>query len=305
MGSSLPSVLVVGGGELGSAVAHRLHQSGMMVAVADLAQPRCIRTAVCFATALRLGTVTVEGVTGVRASAVASDPRELAGEGKLPVFAVDGGDLDWRPLAASLDVDVVVDARMLKRSHGSLRGLAKLTIGLGPGFSAGDDVDAVIETNRGPDLGRVIYEGSAEADTGVPAAVGGASGDRVIRAPLAGSFAGRARVGDLVEQGSVVGTITKVEGDAASGSERREPRASAATQRAAPGTSGRADVIAPIGGLLRGLVMDGTSVKANQKIGDLDPRGRAVDFAKISDKGRAVAGGVLEAIMHWWAADHA
>jgi xanthine dehydrogenase accessory factor len=288
MPEKLPGVLVVGGGELGSAVAHRLTRSGMTVAVADLEHPRCIRTAVCFAPALRLGTAEVEGVTAVRAGSGRSGPdllaeaSRIAGEGKLPLFALNGGDLGWSGLAASLKAEVVVDARMLKRNHGRMKDLAKLTIGLGPGFSAGEDVDVVVETNRGPDLGRVIYEGSAEPDTGVPAAVAGYSEERVIRAPLAGIFTARRKVGEMVAAGAVVGAI----GPAS----------------ACPDVLAR--VTSPLGGLLRGLVMDGTAVSEKQKIGDVDPRGKGVDFLKISDKGRAVAGGVLEAVMHWWTESH-
>jgi xanthine dehydrogenase accessory factor len=292
----LPRVLVVGGGELGSAVAHRLARSGMTVAVADLEHPRCIRTGVCFATALRLGTAQVEGVAALRAAPGCAGPQildeasRITSQGKLPVFALDGGDLTWNGLAASLGADVVVDARMLKRNQDQLTGLGPLPSGLGPGFSAGEHVDVVIETTRGPDLGRVIYAGCAEPDTGVPAAVTGHGEERVIRAPLAGVFTAEARVGDMVGAGAVVGTI-------------RPP----GPDRAAGGLSGAdalARVASPISGLLRGLVMDGTAVGERQKIGDVDPRGSRIDFLKISDKGRAVAGGVLEAIMHWWTESH-
>jgi xanthine dehydrogenase accessory factor len=296
MPERLPRVLVVGGGELGSAVAHRLARSGMTVAVADLEHPKCIRTRVCFATALRLGTAEVEGVTALRAGPGRAGPdlldeaSRIAGEGKLPVFALDGGGLTWSSLAASLGADVVVDARMLKRDQDKLKGFAGLTIGLGPGFSAGEHVDVVIETNRGPDLGRVIYAGCAEPDTGVPAAVAGHSEERVIRAPLAGVFTAEAHVGDMVGAGAVVGAIRPAGPDGAAG---RGPSADALAR-----------VASPIDGLLRGLVMDGTAVSLRQKIGDVDPRGSGIDFLKISDKGRAVAGGVLEAVMHWWTESH-
>jgi xanthine dehydrogenase accessory factor len=296
MPERLPRVLVLGGGELGSAVAHRLARSGLAVAVADLEHPRCIRTAVCFAPALRLGAAQVEGVTAVRAGAGSARPSllehagRIASEGKLPVFATDGGDLGWSGLAASLGAEVVVDARMLKRNHARMKDLVGLTIGLGPGFSAGEDVDVVVETNRGPDLGRVIYTGCAEPDTGVPAAVAGYSEERVIRAPLAGVFTAQARVGDMVRAGFVVGAVRPPGPDRAAGW--------------GSGADSLTRVTSPISGLLRGLVMDGTAVSEKQKIGDVDPRGNGIDFLKISDKGRAVAGGVLEAIMHWWAESH-
>jgi xanthine dehydrogenase accessory factor len=159
---------------------------------------------------------------------------------------------------------------MLKRNCGISTGLAPLVIGLGPGFRAPEDVHAVIETNRGHNLGRVIYDGGAEPDTGVPAAVEGYAKERVLRAPADGVFRARAAIGQTVSRGEILGL------------------------------AGGAEVRASIAGLLRGLVADGTEVRRGQKIGDVDPRGAAIDVSTVSDKGRAVAGGVLEATMAWW-----
>jgi xanthine dehydrogenase accessory factor len=131
---------------------------------------------------------------------------------------------------------------------------------------AGEDVDAVVETSRGPDLGRVLWRGSAAADTGEAAPVAGIT-DRVVRAPCAGRFAAERAIGALVEAGERLGSIAG------------------------------APVRSPIGGLLRGLIADGVSVGAGVKLGDVDPRGPAVDVSRVSDKGRAVAGGVLEALL--------
>ena len=163
--------------------------------------------------------------------------------------------------------DVLVDGRMLKAAAGTRMGEAPLVIGLGPGFAAGRDVHAVVETQRGPSLGRVLWSGGAETDTGVPSPVLGVAEARVLRAPASGTFhAGRA-IGDLVQAGDALGRV------------------------------GERTIHAEIAGKLRGLVADGTPVAAGTKLGDIDPRGAAVDPCLVSDKARAVAAGVLEAIL--------
>ncbi|MFH1313021.1 MAG: selenium-dependent molybdenum cofactor biosynthesis protein YqeB [Candidatus Eisenbacteria bacterium] len=262
---TLPRVLIAGGGELGSAVAHRLARSGMELFVVDLENPRCVRREVCFAMVNSGGSGIVEGMRARKASS-ADEAVEIAGAGDIPVLAGD-----FERIAGEIKPDVFVDARMLKRDQHISRDLAPLVVGLGPGFTAGRDVDIVIETNRGHDLGRVIYDGAAEAHTGVPGEVAGFSHERVIRAPESGTFMSRASLGRMVEKGEVLGVIDD-------------------TVCVKSGISGR----------LRGLVMDGVEVRGGQKIGDVDPRGAGIDHRTISDKGRSVAGGVLEAVMHWW-----
>jgi xanthine dehydrogenase accessory factor len=155
---------------------------------------------------------------------------------------------------------------MAKRNLGTSRADAPVTIALGPGFEAGRDVDFVIETNRGPSLGRVIESGSAETDTGVPGEVGGAGAERVVRASASGEFRARARIGDLVRAGDAVAEV------------------------------GGAPVVARVSGLLRGLAADGLAVKRGEKVGDVDPRGAAVDAKAVSDKARAVGRAVLAAL---------
>ena len=265
MTPALPLVIVVGAGELGSAVCHRLKRSGLGVIAVDIDRPLCIRRRVCFAVALTEGSIEVEGVMGERAAG-ASEAESITRAGGIPVMAGD-----WRRLAGALGADVLVDATLRKRNSEHIRGCVPLTVGLGPGFEAGTTADVVIETNRGHDLGRVIYEGRAEPDTGVPGEILGISGDRVIRAPAAGIFSGGRAIGSLLETGDTLGVI-----------------------------NGEVDVKAPIAGILRGLIADNTDVRERQKIGDIDPRGAAISVDTISDKGRAVAGGVLEAIMSWW-----
>jgi xanthine dehydrogenase accessory factor len=214
--------------------------------------------------ALFEGKVMVEGVEG-RCARGAEEALDLAGSG---VVAVVSGDPE--EVAARIGPEVLVDARMLKRSLRPAGGGAALTVGLGPGFRAPQDVDVVVETNRGQDLGRLIREGSALADTGVPAPVEGFASERVLRAPVDGVLAGGMPLGSRVGAGD---TVARLEGGE--------------------------EVKSRLDGVLRGLVRDGTPVRAGRKIGDIDPRpGIAVD--RISDKGRAVSGGVLEAILTWW-----
>jgi xanthine dehydrogenase accessory factor len=237
----------------------------MAVVAVDIEKPQCIRRKVCFAVALPDGSAEVEGVAAERAAEPAQ-AEEILSRGDIPVLAGD-----YRSYLDGLGVDVIVDATLRKGNSENILGLAALAVGLGPGFLAGSTADVVIETNRGHDLGRVICEGSAEANTGVPGEILGVSGDRVVRSPETGVFDGGAEIGSMVEGGQVIGTV-----------------------------DGKTVVRAPVGGVLRGLIADGSAVKRGQKIGDVDPRGAKIDVDTISDKGRAVAGGVLEAIMSWW-----
>ncbi len=246
---------------MASAAARLLFLCGFRVVVLERAWPLAVRRRVCFAEAVLQGRCVVDGVAGRRV-----EPGEVlaalaAGDGVPVVVDPDGLSL------ATLAPAVLVDARMAKRNLGTRRGQAPLVIGLGPGFDAGGDVHAVVETARGSELGRVIRKGAAAPDTGQPAPVMGHDDRRVLRAPRAGIFRGRARIGDQVAAGHVVGEVA-----------------------AAP-------VACEIAGLLRGLIADGVAVERGMKVGDVDPRGAAIDPALVSDKGRAVAAGVLEAVM--------
>ncbi|MEP0764423.1 MAG: EF2563 family selenium-dependent molybdenum hydroxylase system protein [Chloroflexota bacterium] len=255
------SVIVRGGGDLASGVVYRLVKAGFPVLVIELERPLAIRRAVAFASAVFEGRVTVEGLTARRVA----HPGEIAqvqAAGEVPVLVDPGG-----ASIGALRPTVVVDARLAKRNLGTAQSDAPLVIGLGPGFTAGDDCHAVIETNRGHFLGRVLWQGAAEPDTGRPGSVEGRTLDRVLRAPCAGTVVSLAAIGDAVRAGDVLATV--------SGQEVR----------------------APFDGVLRGLIHPSVPVTAGLKIGDVDPRGTREHCFTISEKALAIGGGVLEAIL--------
>ncbi len=255
-------VVIKGGGDLATGVAHRLHRVGMPVMVTELAQPTVIRRAVALASAVYERQVEVEGLA---ARLVESDQeiRAMLAVGLVPVVIDPRAEVITR-----LHPTVVVDAIMAKRNTGTMITDAPIVIGLGPGFTAGLDVHAVIETNRGHHLGRVILSGSAEPHTGIPGTTAGFTAERVLRAPCEGALTSKRRIGDPVEAGEAVASVAG------------QP------------------VTANISGVLRGLLADGLPVKPGMKVGDVDPRGVREHCFTISDKARAIGGGVLEAILH-------
>ncbi|HOL16966.1 MAG TPA: selenium-dependent molybdenum cofactor biosynthesis protein YqeB [Bacillota bacterium] len=255
-------VVIKGAGDLATGTAHRLWQAGFDVVMLELPRPLVVRRAASFATAVYDGSIQVEGVTAVKCAGM-DQLEDLLARRIVPVLVDPGARIIKR-----LRPGVLVDGIMAKRNTGTAITDAPLVIGLGPGFTAGGDVHAVIETNRGPNLGRVIYHGTAEPDTAVPGEVGGFAAERLLRAPADGIFRPLYKIGDQVEQGEVVAYV------------------------------GEVPVKAAISGLLRGLLYPGLTVTAGLKVGDIDPRGAAIDPQAISDKARAVGGGVLEAIMH-------
>ena len=254
--------VIRGAGDLATGIAVRLVRSGFPVVCLETAEPTVIRRSVSFAQAVFDGETAVETVRAVRADTVEATYAILE-RGEVPVL-VD-------PEVRSVDVlkpAVLIDAIIAKKNLGTHRGMAPITIALGPGFVAGDDVDAVIETNRGHSLGRVILAGAAEENTGVPGTIGGQSARRVVRAPAEGVFSSSVAIGDLVEEGDTLGAV------------------------------GDTPVVSPLSGVVRGLLANGIAVTPGFKIGDVDPRGASVDWKTISDKARAIAGGVLEAMLH-------
>jgi xanthine dehydrogenase accessory factor len=254
-------VMIRGGGEMASGVAHRLFRSHLKVVMTEIAHPLCVRREVSFCEAIFHKEKVVEEVT----ARYLSSPQEVKSAweaGAIPLLI----DPEGRTRDA-IKPQVIVDAILAKKNTGTNKGDASLVIGLGPGFSAGRDVDVVIETNRGHDLGRVIYDGPAEPDTGVPGEIAGVGAQRVLRAPLDGRFRPVRQIGDMVKAGETVAWVED------------QPMTTA------------------IAGVLRGLLREGITVHKGVKAGDVDPRGKREDCFTISDKARAIGGGVLEAIL--------
>ena len=250
-----------GGGDLATGVAWRLTRQGWPVVVLELAEPLAVRRPVSLSTAVADGEITVQGMRGVRVD-----------EHREALAVTEQGDVAVlvAPELAVLDQvrpDVVVDARLAKRNIDTSIHDAEVVVALGPGFTAGRDCHAVVETMRGPDLGRVMWRGSAQPDTGVPAEVGGQAAHRVLRAPVAGEVSWHVEIGDSVVDGQLLATVA---GEA---------------------------VVASFDGVLRGAIRTGMTVPAGLKIGDLDPRGDPSACYEISDKALAVGNGVLEAVL--------
>jgi xanthine dehydrogenase accessory factor len=239
----------------------RLHRAGFPVVILEMPQPLAVRRLVALAEAVYAGRVEVEGVDGKLAASVADVPAML--EARLVPILID---TEARSLA-ELRPAVIVDGRMRKRPSDLAPDAAGLIIGLGPGFVAGADCHAAIETQRGHHLGRVVWHGQTSQDTRIPDAVEGYAVDRVLRAPRPGVMQGRVEIGSLVRMGDVLAVI---DGDT---------------------------VTAPFDGALRGLLHDGVPVERGMKLGDLDPRREPSYCREISEKALAVGGGVLEAVL--------
>jgi len=261
-----PVVLVRGGGEQASGVAWTLANAGFRAVITEIAQPLMVRWPVSFGTAASEGVWEVEGVRAVKVE-VGACP-EVWDRGEIPLL-IDP-DLVGLP---ELNPMVVVDAVMAKRNLGTKITMAPLTIGLGPGFTAGVDVHVVVETNRGHNLARLIFEGSAEPNTGIPGDVGGYTCERVLYSPVAGEFVPRQEIGVCVCAGDVIGEMR--------------------------GPGGSVPVFAGIDGVVRGLLRSGTRVEARVKIGDIDPRARHEYCYTISEKARSIGAAVLLAILNW------
>lgn len=256
------TVVIRGAGDLATGVAIRLFRSGFPVVMLEIDKPTVIRRTVSFAQAVFDGETEVEGVRGVFTDikwalseahsgsvAVVCDPQGKAMETLKPV--------------------ILIDAILAKKNLGTTKDMADYVVALGPGFTAGEDCHAVVETQRGHNLGRVIYSGSAAPNTGVPGLIGGYGIERVMRSPAEGLFRSVARIGDIVAPDAVVAYV------------------------------GDTPVITSIGGKIRGMLMDGLMVTKGFKVADVDPRGESTDHTSCSDKAMAIAGGVLEAVLQY------
>lgn len=254
-------VYMRGAGDLATGIALRLHRAGFEVVCADIAEPTCIRRTVAFSEAIRLGETRVEGARA-RLARDAREARAIASSGDIAVVVDPAAEM-----ASELGPDAVVDAILAKKNLGTTIGMAPVVIGVGPGFTAGVDCHAAVETKRGHYLGRALYEGRPIANTGVPGIIAGHGAERVLRAPADGVFEPLAAIGDEVRAGDVVAYV------------------------------GGVPMPATIDGVLRGLLAPGIRVARGMKSGDIDPRGDASFCDTVSDKASAVGGGVLEAIL--------
>lgn len=260
--SDIPIIVIRGAGDLGSGVAFRLFMAGYPVVMTELDKPSFVRRAVSFGEAIyaETGSISIEGITARRID-VRSALWLAVQAHEIPIL-LDKDD-DWQ----SLNPEVVVDARLAKYNIDTQISDAPLVIALGPGFVAGEDCHAVIETNRGHRLGRVIWRGPAEPNTGIPGNVMSTGAKRVLRAPCDGWVTPHAGIGDLLDEGDLIATV------------------------------GEQSIYAPFKGRLRGLIHESVHVVSGMKIGDIDPRGFYEHCFTISDKSLAIGGGVLEAIL--------
>lgn len=254
-------VVIRGAGDLATGIALRLRRAHIQIVMTEMERPTAIRRTVCFSQAVVHGETTVEDVTARRAE-TPMEALEVLKAGAVPVLADPKG-----ACIPALKPDAVVDAILAKRNLGTRITDAPVVIGVGPGFTAGEDCHAVVETMRGHYLGRVIHEGPAIPNTGIPGLIGGFAGERVLRAPADGVFRQLLDIGAQVKQGDIAATVSG------------EP------------------MVCTLDGVLRGILADGTPVFKGMKAGDIDPRCKIEHCYCASDKALAVGGGVLEAIL--------
>ena len=252
--------VIRGAGDLATGIALRLWRSGIQLVMCETAHPTAIRRTVAFSECIRKGETTVEDVTARHCEP--GEALDLIRRGIVPVV-VDPEGASIRALRP----DAVVDAILAKRNLGTTMDMAPVVVGVGPGFTAGVDCHAVVETMRGHTLGRVIYSGSALPNTNIPGLIGGYAGERVLRAPADGIFRQVLEIGAQVKAGEATGYV------------------------------GDLPMVCQIDGVLRGILPDGTPVFKGMKSGDVDPRCEEFHCYTASDKALAVGGGVLEALL--------
>ncbi len=255
-------ILIRGAGDIATGTIQKLVRAGFSVLATETDKPSAIRRLVALSEAVYEGSFTVEDITAVRTDSL-PEAYTVMNAGHVAIMV----DPSCR-LLSELQPFAVVDAILAKKNLGTNRGMAPITIALGPGFTAGEDVDVVVETMRGHNLGRLIFEGTALPNTGVPGMIEGMGRERVIHAPMAGTISNKAVISDIIEKGQM---IAEIDGN---------------------------PVIASIDGVLRGLIRDGFYVPQGFKIADIDPRDAEKENCfTISDKARCIGGAVLEAIL--------
>lgn len=262
-------LLIRGAGDVASGVALRLHRAGFPIVMTEISRPTCLRRTVSFAQAVYGGETEVEGLVAERAGPF--NFMDVIKAGRIPVLPDAAPDF-----ADTIRPAALVEATLAKKNtHGLRRQKGRVTIALGPGYEAGRDADAVVETQRGHFLGRVILEGRALPDTGLPSPVEGFALERLIKSPAAGRVEFFAEIGQMVEAGQILGRII--------------------------GPASETPIAGAISGCLRGAVHNGLTVPENFKIGDIDPRPISSSYIhSASDKARAIGGGVLEALLYFF-----
>ncbi len=254
-------IVIRGGGEVASAIAHMLARSHFRVCLTEVPYPQAVSRGVTFCEAIYDGEKEVEGVVAKSVSSIAEVFKVWA-EDNIPIMVDPEASIK-----DSLHPEILIDAIMAKRNLGTKLSDAPLVIGIGPGFQAGRDVHVIVETNSSINLGKVILRGEAEEDTGIPIPIAGLTFARVLHSPQEGLFSSQKNIGDGISSGEVVAFV------------------------------GKQPVTAEVGGILRGLIREGLKVKRGTKLGEIDPLGAKEVCYTIRPKMRAIAGGVLEAIL--------
>ncbi|MEY8000806.1 selenium-dependent molybdenum cofactor biosynthesis protein YqeB [Clostridium sp. Mt-5] len=255
-------VVIRGGGDIASGTIQKLHRCGFKVLVLEVKKPTSIRRLVSYGEAIYEGEVTIEGITAIYIKDIKNIYKAWINN-KIPIIV----DPHCNCLN-TIKPKILVDAILAKKNLGTNINMADITIALGPGFKAGEDVNVVIETMRGHNLGRIIYSGGAMPNTGYPGNIMGFSKERVIYSPCDGTIKNIKEIGDLVKKGTDIAIIDNVE------------------------------IKAPLTGVLRGIIRNNSTVIKGLKIADVDPRAtEKKNCFTISDKARNIAGGVLEAIL--------
>jgi len=253
------NVFIRGAGELASGVALTLHRVGFKVIMSELSEPLAIRRTVCFGQAMRTESQIVENIKAVRSNIESYSG--ILDNGNIPIL------IDSTNLLTQLDPDIYIDARMMKAEVPDRRDTDYFTIGLGPGFIVDKNCNSIIETMRGHNLGKVLWNGSAQKNTGVPGKIGGESSKRVIHSEYQGKVKWLVNIGDIVVKDQIIGTVDDHE------------------------------IRSKIDGLVRGLISPKVDCVKGIKIADIDPRGEKIDYMTISDKARNIGRGTLEAIL--------
>ena len=253
-------ILIKGAGDLATGIASRLYNSGYQILMTDIAVPLTVRRTVALSRAVYEGKAEVETMIGILVKNM-DEAEKVLSDGNIPIIVDEKAEIrkDYQP-------DVVVDAILAKKNLGTRITDAPLVIGVGPGFTAGEDCHAVVETKRGHYLGQAIWKGSAIPNTGIPGNIGGFTVERIIRATADGIFEPVAKIGDMVEKDQIVAY------------------------------SGGQEIRAKMSGIVRGMLQEHVPVTENMKCGDIDARCELEHCYTISDKARAVGGGVLEAV---------